>query len=558
MTAQRIGVNTIQFPDPTQIDYSNNNYATLASSIAFSYTIASNIQTLSTKGAENAAQVRGILYVPDLLTDACKESEKQHVPANATRLANLPTGQNYALMAFAPWYDAQCMAEYFASSRRLDTNAFLVYQPGENNALPPVLNDASWNLNDGGRWQSANQFPTYALSSMTGNVIMDQLNLYSGNLTTVPNGDELATYFDSTDYVRLWGVIRIDQVGSNLPSLWVFLVIVLAILIVAVGVTSCCMHFIQRRRRNALRQRVIDGQVDLEALGVKRLTVPQKTLDKLPTYTYTDGARPDPEKTPPQIPAPALMDPGSPVHAETGQKQSPVIGSPSAHPTPPSGTSAALSQTTCAICIDDFEPNESQVRELPCRHIFHPECIDTFLLRNSSLCPLCKQSVLPAGVCPITITNAMVRRERYISSMRARSEQAANPQPDGGQPTTGAYQQPGSLVGRLRGALPARRIFSAPARTSSRPPDIEMATASTRHVSATLPAQTQPTGMSPATAPTPPNPLECTPVQNRREWARQRAMAMLGNRHVPTDVDDEEERAPPWRRAARKVFPGFR
>lgn len=111
-------------------------------------------------------------------------------------------------MAFAPWYDARCMTEYFAAARRVSTNAFLVYQPGESNAQPPVLNHPSWNLNDGGSWQSANQFPTYALSSITGNVVMDQMNLYSKNLSHVPNGDTLSAYFNATDYIRLWGSVR--------------------------------------------------------------------------------------------------------------------------------------------------------------------------------------------------------------------------------------------------------------------------------------------------------------------------------------------------------------
>ena len=62
-------------------------------------------------------------------------------------------------------------------------------------------------------------------------------------------------------------LLTLADSGGQLPSLWVFLVIVMAILLVAVSVTSLAMHFIQRRRRNALRQRVINGEVDLEAFG---------------------------------------------------------------------------------------------------------------------------------------------------------------------------------------------------------------------------------------------------------------------------------------------------
>ena len=52
-----------------------------------------------------------------------------------------------------------------------------------------------------------------------------------------------------------------------------------------------------------------------------------------------------------------------------------------------------------------------------------------------------------------------------------------------------------------------------------------------------------------------------TPTQNRREWARQRALQMLGNRHAPTELDaleQQEHAQPKWKRALNKVFPGFR
>ena len=47
---------------------------------------------------------------------------------------------------------------------------------------------------------------------------------------------------------------------------------------------------------------------------------------------------------------------------------------------------------TCAICVDDFK-EKVEVRELPCGHIFHPECIDEWLSNYSSMCPLCKDNL---------------------------------------------------------------------------------------------------------------------------------------------------------------------
>ena len=50
-----------------------------------------------------------------------------------------------------------------------------------------------------------------------------------------------------------------------------------------------------------------------------------------------------------------------------------------------------MDMTECCICLGDFELGET-VRKLPCSHIFHPACIDTWLEFNT-LCPLCKQDV---------------------------------------------------------------------------------------------------------------------------------------------------------------------
>lgn len=47
---------------------------------------------------------------------------------------------------------------------------------------------------------------------------------------------------------------------------------------------------------------------------------------------------------------------------------------------------------TCAICVDEFQENVV-VRELPCGHIFHPDCIDEWLSNYSSMCPLCKDNL---------------------------------------------------------------------------------------------------------------------------------------------------------------------
>ena len=45
----------------------------------------------------------------------------------------------------------------------------------------------------------------------------------------------------------------------------------------------------------------------------------------------------------------------------------------------------------CSICLEIFKNNESVI-SLPCNHIFHHECIQTWL-KNSNNCPLCRQII---------------------------------------------------------------------------------------------------------------------------------------------------------------------
>lgn len=47
---------------------------------------------------------------------------------------------------------------------------------------------------------------------------------------------------------------------------------------------------------------------------------------------------------------------------------------------------------TCAICLECFAPGE-KLRHLPCRHVFHCNCIDVWLTQTRKICPLCKRKI---------------------------------------------------------------------------------------------------------------------------------------------------------------------
>lgn len=62
------------------------------------------------------------------------------------------------------------------------------------------------------------------------------------------------------------------------------------------------------------------------------------------------------------------------------------------------GGSSDKKQSDCAICLTEFGDGDL-MRVLPqCGHIFHVDCIDTWLLSHSS-CPSCRQLVLAVARC---------------------------------------------------------------------------------------------------------------------------------------------------------------
>ncbi|GMG10506.1 unnamed protein product [Aspergillus oryzae] len=236
-----------------------------------------------------------------------------------------------------------------------------------------------------------------------------------------------------------------------MPSLWGFILAILGTILVLSMIVLLCYQLVQKRRRERLQRRIESGEADMEMLGLHLMKVPQEILDTLPIYTYPDwgalGDTPESndksslrskevqeyteekEKTdtnPDAITADGVRDDKQESQAkeEPGDEQS--SGDANNSPSAPSRSSSistcakgrppkhkrlSHSQTTCAICLEDFVPHESTVRELTCSHIFHVECIDAPLTRNSCLCPMCKKSVFPPGYYPVPITNRVVHRD---------------------------------------------------------------------------------------------------------------------------------------------------
>ncbi|KAI8362316.1 hypothetical protein B0O80DRAFT_97793 [Mortierella sp. GBAus27b] len=50
----------------------------------------------------------------------------------------------------------------------------------------------------------------------------------------------------------------------------------------------------------------------------------------------------------------------------------------------------------CAICLEEYEVGD-HIRELPCKHFFHSQCIDPWFRDVHGICPVCKRDYSQAG-----------------------------------------------------------------------------------------------------------------------------------------------------------------
>ena len=405
------------------------------SQVAYEHRFGTNLTTLTTTDADTLdGTIQGLLYVPDIEGHAaCENLQYDFIPPNVTRRDNLPP-TNYNLIALAPWFSIDCTQAYLASARLDPIRAFIFYKPNNSTNKPQEVDSPVWNLDEDGSWKSVNRFPVFAVPGLEGQQMMDQLSLYSGNVTEIPHGDEITDLYgpNPRDYVRIWTELELTNPTSSI-ALWTFFLIVIGALLGIVGAVSLTMHLIQRRRRKSLQKKVETGEVDLEASGIKRITVPASYVKNFHLFTY--NAEPE-----------MMSAPGTPSSAGAPTSTRSVRSSRSRNSRrrhndsrsvisdirPPGSirsqrsslagsvdTTATNFQPNCHICLVRFEHRISIIQQLPCGHIFHPDCINEFLTLNSSLCPMCKHCMLPRGYSP-KITNGMVRRERALRRLRGR------------------------------------------------------------------------------------------------------------------------------------------
>ncbi|KAJ6000529.1 hypothetical protein N7481_000938 [Penicillium waksmanii] len=379
----------------------SNSTSSVSENVGFRFVLDRTVQTLSSNGVPDSGSVSGLLFVPSLSPkDPCNKDLASFIPSNVTRHEDV-SEFGYPVIGLAPWVSDDCTQKFLAASRDAGTAALVFFQPNNNKTgLPPPASDDNWKLKDE-RWRSDNEFPVYAIPGPAGTTLMGELSWFSdGQSKNSTNNRTRTTRSHESD--RLFTMI------DTKPSLWSF---VLAILGTIIGLTLVLLilyRIIQRKRREMLRERINSGEVDIEQLALNQLKVPKETVEKMPMYIYL-GFTEDPEVDAPKTPVeteatevdsssttstPTLTEGRRSTESDGGiRKPEPAVLKPDANDSDDSSSSRnpfrlSYTQTTCAICLDDFVAGTTTVRELPCGHIFDPGCIDAYLTETSSLCPL--------------------------------------------------------------------------------------------------------------------------------------------------------------------------
>lgn len=425
--------------------------------MGFRFVLDKTVRTLSGNGAPASGTISGLLFVPDLKPeDPCNDIVKPFIPSNVTRYKDV-SDFGYPILGLAPWVSAECTLSFLAASREASTSALAFFEPASNETgLPPPQDDKCWDLNDNQHWIAQNDYPVFAVPGPAGKTLMNELAWFSdgpsqnnsqneGNTSPDPLESKTARLFTMIDTgmshltspaVSLIVILIyiVDAPISATPSLWSFVLAILGTIFGLSLVLLVLYRLVQRRRRNILRQRIDEGEVDVEYLAMNQIKVPREIVEKMPLYIYTNTPKPvqpesakeetetNVEEVPPSSRTPSPTpdeEPSSPptwrIPTVTGIRRpaAAIINPATDNRVPASQNPYRLShtQTTCAICLEDFVAGSTTVRELPCGHVFDPGCIDTCLMENSSLCPLCKKSVLPPGSVHIPVTNAMVRQD---------------------------------------------------------------------------------------------------------------------------------------------------
>ncbi|KAJ5920289.1 hypothetical protein N7516_011147 [Penicillium verrucosum] len=396
----------------------SNSTSSVEENVAYRFVLDRKVQTISSNSIPKDGLVSGLLFVPSLEPhDPCYDITASSVPLNVTRYKDV-SDFGYSLVGLAPWVTAECSLSFLSAAQKVGTHAMIFFQPSDNDTgIPPDSNDSRWAINDGNKWRMDNNYPVYAIPGPAGTSLINDLTWYSSETPDDKKDNSTDNFALQTKTNRLFARIETgEETATSSTSIWSFVLAIAGTVLILSIILVIVYRLVLRKRRARLQRRLDAGQVDIEALTLNQMTAPQEVVTKMPLYTYLDI------KSPTEATLPQDGTSTNPIEHDSGDKTYSLSSNEDNHAQNDAGIrkpEAAMikheqnescrskyrlshTQTTCAICLDDFVAGSSTVRELPCGHIFDSACIDPFLIQNCCLCPLCKKSVLPAGSVPHT------------------------------------------------------------------------------------------------------------------------------------------------------------
>ncbi|SAL99453.1 hypothetical protein [Absidia glauca] len=225
-------------------------------------------------------------------------------------------------------------------AQRDGAHACIIYasQPGSPSFKPPEIID-----------NTSVTIPVFYVQKQIGQ------NLYK-LLSDLSNNSQAVTFVSTNvTAARTVRVLLVPPAGGT-PNPWEITLMIL-IIVLAVGfMSSVCLHLYLWRRQKKLQQLIESGHLpptpDMLPMN-KRLMTPSK-LDLFPTRLIS------PEDT-------SKVSSRQSVHSHVSTND----------------------DNACVICLDTLSVGQ-KVRQLPCLHEYHCDCIDPWLTSKSGECPLCK------------------------------------------------------------------------------------------------------------------------------------------------------------------------
>lgn len=164
--------------------------------------------TLSSNGPGES--ISGLLYVPELSNDACNEEAKSLIPPNVTRRSDFPKPP-CALMAIAPWISPNCTLAFLDAANDDRVVGTVLYIPNNSTSKLPMGNGTIWKLDEDDTWKLNHPFPVYAIPGAYGKQLVNEIALYSGNLSSVPHGNALSSEYGPKARARIFARVDVGK-----------------------------------------------------------------------------------------------------------------------------------------------------------------------------------------------------------------------------------------------------------------------------------------------------------------------------------------------------------